>query len=147
MIQDFWDEILLFKGLYDRTLDPVAQRCGLTRMELDLLLFLHNNPGHATAAEAVRLRRWTKSHVSVAVHALEERGLLSAVHPPGNRKVLSLTPLPAAENVIREGTAAQDRFMETLNRGVSPEELVLAAQIIQKIARNIRDLEKSEVIP
>ena len=55
MIQDFWDDVLLFKGLYDRTLDPVAQRCGLTRMELDLLLFLHNNPDHATAAEAVSI--------------------------------------------------------------------------------------------
>ena len=147
MTEGFWDNVLLLKGLYDQALDPVAQRWKLTRMELDLLLFLHNNPNRATAAEAVRLRRWTKSHVSAAVHALEGRGLLSAVHPPGNRKVLSLTLLPAAENAIRQGTAAQNRFVETLNRGVSPEELPLAAQIVQKIARNIRDLEKSEVIP
>ncbi len=142
MAREFLDNILLFKGLYDRTLDPVAQRCGLTRMELDLLLFLHNNPDHATAAEAVRLRRWTKSHVSAAVHALEGRGFLSAIHPPGNRKVLSLTLLPAAENAIRQGTDAQNWFVETLNRGVTPKELALVEQIIQKIARNIRDAMK-----
>ena len=88
MTEEFWDSVLLFKGLYDRTLDPVAQRWALTRMELDLLLFLHNNPGSATAAEAVRLRQWTKSHVSAAVHSLKARGLLSAQHPQGNRKTL-----------------------------------------------------------
>ena len=77
MTEGFWDKVLLLKGLYDQTLDPVAQRWKLTRMELDLLLFLHNNPDHATAAEAVRLRRWTKSHVSAAAHSLEEKGLLS----------------------------------------------------------------------
>lgn len=76
MTEGFWDKVLLLKGLYDQTLDPVAQRWKLTRMELDLLLFLHNNPDHATAAEAVRLRRWTKSHVSAAAHSLEEKGLL-----------------------------------------------------------------------
>ena len=67
----FWDNVLLFKGLYDQTLDPVAQRWNLTRMELDLLLFLHNNPTRNTAAEAVRLRRWTKSHVSAAIRDLK----------------------------------------------------------------------------
>lgn len=94
MFELFWDNLLTFKKRYDQALDPVAQACGLTRMELDLLLFLHNNPTRNTAAEAVRLRRWSKSHVSAAVHALEEKGLLSAGHPPGNRKVLRLTPCP-----------------------------------------------------
>ena len=36
MTEGFWDKVLLLKGLYDQTLDPVAQRWKLTRMELDL---------------------------------------------------------------------------------------------------------------
>ena len=143
MTEGFWDNVLLLKGLYDQALDPVAQRWKLTRMELDLLLFLHNNPDRATAAEAVRLRRWTKSHVSAAVHALEEKGLLSAGHPPGNRKVLRLTPLPAAQDIIRQGARAQSDFTAALNRGVTQEELRLMAQIAKKIARNLRDDEET----
>lgn len=142
MFEEFWENMLLFKKLYDEALDPVAQRCGLTRMELDLLLFLHNNPTRNTAAEAVRLRRWTKSHVSAAVHALEDKGLLAANHPPGNRKTLQLTPLPAAEAITSQGVAAQNWFIETQNRGIAPEELALMEQVIQKITRNIRDIEK-----
>ena len=33
-------------------------------MEYDIIMFLHNNPHHNTAAEIVRIRKSTKSHVS-----------------------------------------------------------------------------------
>ena len=111
-------------------------------MELDLLLFLHNNPDRNTAAEAVRLRQWTKSHVSTAARALQDRGLLSAGHPPGNRKVIRLTPLPAAQEILRQGLEAQARFFAALNRGVTPEERQTMEQLLKKFARNLRDYEE-----
>lgn len=142
MTGEFWDNALLLKGLYDQALDPVAQRWGLTRMELDLLLFLHNNPSRATAAEAARLRQWTKSHVSAAVHGLKARGLLSAEHPDGNRKTLLLTPLPAAGEAVRQGAEAQRAFFLAMRRGLTPEEEQVLESAAEKIARNIRDAVK-----
>ena len=142
MTEAFWDNVLLFKGAYDQILDPVAQRLGLTRMELDLLLFLANNPAHNTAAEAVRLRQWTKSHVSAAAHSLRDKGLLSAGHPEGNRKTLLLTPLPAAGPIVQEGQAAQRAFFQAMRRGFTPEEERVWEAISEKIARNIRDAVK-----
>ena len=142
MFEEFWDNVLSFKKRYDQALDPVAQRCGLTRMELDLLMFLHNNPERATAAEAVRLRRWTKSHVSAAVHSLEEKGLLAVSHPPDNRKTRRLAPLPAAGDIIRQGAAAQKRFTEMLSRGITPEERDVMDRVAGKIARNIQENEQ-----
>ena len=139
MTEPFLEHVLLLKEAYDRTLDPVAQRWRLTRMELDLLLFLANNPAHNTAAEAVRLRQWTKSHVSAAVHALQDKGLLSAVHPEGNRKTLLLTPLPAAGEPIRDGQEAQRAFFQAMRRGFTPEEERALEAISEKITRNIRD--------
>lgn len=138
MTDIFWDNALLFKGLYDQALDPAAQRWGLTRMELDLLLFLHNNPARSTAAEAVRLRRWTKSHVSAAVHSLEDKGLLAVGHPPDNRKILRLTPLPAATPILEQGRAAQQSFYEDVLRDFSLEERQALERLFEKIARNVR---------
>lgn len=143
MLNLFLENLSAFKKRYDQALDPVAQACGLTRMELDLLLFLHNNPSRNTAAEAVRLRRWTKSHVSAAARALQNRGLLSAGHPPGNRKVIRLTPLPAAGEILRQGLEAQTRFFAILSRGVTPEERRSMEQLLEKIARNLRDYEET----
>lgn len=140
MTEPFLEHVLLLKEAYDRTLDPVAQRWRLTRMELDLLLFLANNPAHNTAAEAVRLRQWTKSHVSAAVHALQDKGLLSAVHPEGNRKTLLLTPLPAAGEPIRDGQEAQRAFFQAMRRGFTPEEAQAMDTISEKVSRNLRDI-------
>ena len=142
MLDEFWDNVLSFKKRYDQALDPVAQACGLTRMELDLLLFLHNNPERATAAEAVRLRRWTKSHVSAAVHGLEGKGLLAVSHPPGNRKTLRLVPLPAAEGAIRQGAAAQARFTALLGRDITAEERAVMERVARKIARSLQETER-----
>lgn len=143
MLNLFLENLSAFKKRYDQALDPVAQACGLTRMELDLLLFLHNNPSRNTAAEAVRLRRWTKSHVSAAARALQDRGLLAAGHPPGNRKVIRLTPLPAADGILRQGLEAQARFFAVLSRGVTPEERHTMEQLLKKFARNLRDYEET----
>lgn len=143
MLNLFLENLSAFKKRYDQALDPVAQRCGLTRMELDLLLFLHNNPSRNTAAEAVRLRRWAKSHVSAAARALQDRGLLAAGHPPGNRKVIRLTPMPAADGILRQGLEAQGRFFAALSRGVTPEERRIMGQLLDKIARNLRDYEET----
>ena len=140
MTEPFLEHVLLLKEAYDRTLDPVAQRWRLTRMELDLLLFLANNPAHNTAAEAVRLRQWTKSHVSAAVHALQDKGLLSAVHPEGNRKTLLLTPLPATGKPIRDGQEAQRAFFQAMRRGFTPEEAQAMDAISEKVSRNLRDI-------
>lgn len=142
MTEAFLEHVLLLKEAYDRTLDPVAQRWDLTRMELDLLLFLYNNPDSATAAEAVRLRQWTKSHVSAAVHSLKARDLLSAAHPEGNRKTLRLTPLPDAGPILQEGREAQRAFFQAMRRDFTPEEEQALEMILKKIARNVRDAMK-----
>ena len=139
MTDAFWDNVLLVHRLYDQILDPVAQRWDLTRMELDLLLFLANNPAHNTAAEAVRLRQWTKSHVSAAVHSLQQKGLLSAAHPEANRKTLLLTPLPAAGEIVQDGQAAQQSFQQILLHGLTPEQGQAMEAVSVQIARNIRD--------
>ena len=87
-------------------------------------------------------KRQTKSHVSAAAHSLEEKGLLSLAHPPGNRKTLLLTPLPASGPVLQEGRQAQRSFFRSMCRDFTPEEERALDAIAEKIARNIRDAMK-----
>ncbi|MDE6280827.1 MAG: hypothetical protein K2M15_03395, partial [Oscillospiraceae bacterium] len=73
---------------------------------------------------------------------LQDKNLLSAEHPKGNRKTRLLFPLPAAEEIIRDGQAAQRSFYQTMLRGFTQEEEQLIEAIAKKIARNIRDAVK-----
>ena len=106
---------------YDHMIMPICARHNITRMELDVLLFLANNPGHDTAAELVSLR-----------------GLLARSHRDGNRKTVHLTPLPAASPIIADGQAAQQQLAQTLIAGFSSEELNRLNGAAERIIENMR---------
>ena len=44
MLAEYWESLPLFKRLYQEKLEPVCSEYSLTRMELNILLFLANNP-------------------------------------------------------------------------------------------------------
>ena len=67
------DTIQLAKKRYAQLLDPLCDTWDLNKTEVDILLFLANNPGLDRAADIVRIRQITKSHVSLSVSNLEQR--------------------------------------------------------------------------
>lgn len=42
-------------------------------LNYDILMFLRSNPEHNTAADIVKIRKSTKSHVSTSLKELEKR--------------------------------------------------------------------------
>ena len=69
----FWDKHKTVTSYYEVLSGEVCDRYGLTQMEYDILMFLHNNPQHNTAAEIVKIRKSTKSHVSTSLKKMEEK--------------------------------------------------------------------------
>lgn len=61
------------KTLYSEFVSPVCAKYGLTRIELDILLFLANNTHYDTATDIVEVRFLAKSQVSAAIKNLEAR--------------------------------------------------------------------------
>ena len=53
--------------LYESCLMEAQTQTGLSRGELDVLLFLANHPEYDTATDVVKIRRLSKSHVSATV--------------------------------------------------------------------------------
>lgn len=133
ILTKFRSNSALFKRIYDRTMEPVCDRHHITRMELDILLFLANNPGYDTARDIVEQKRFTKSHVSSALHLLEEKGFLTRALHPGNRKNVHLSLLPASEHIVRAGQAAQREVFQLAFGTLSPQEIQLLEEISDKI--------------
>ena len=134
----------IFEGqnLYERTVIPVCREYGLTYMEFTVLMFLHNNPQCDTAAQITKIRRLTKSHVSISLKGLQERGLVRGIYFPGNQKTLHLQLTDEAKPVVEAGLAAQKEFGDILVRGFSPEELVLLQKLINKLNENMKQEEQ-----
>lgn len=59
----------------------LAQKIGVDKKEtrIYILMFLHNNLQHNTAADIVKVRKSTKSHVSTSLKDLEGKGMVERI--------------------------------------------------------------------
>ena len=136
-----YEHIFAGQNLYERTVTPVCRKYGLTYMEFTVLMFLHNNPQFDTAAQIVKIRKLTKSHVSISIKGLQARGLVQGIYFPGNHKTLHLQLTEVAKPIVEAGLAAQREFGAMLVRGFTPEEVEQFRYFINKLHENIKQEE------
>ena len=125
---------------YGKTLEPLCQRRQLTRSELDVMLFLYNNPGFDRAADIVSHRGIAKSHVSLSVATLTARGLLEGQNGPEDRRTIHLKLTEEGRCIAREAWSLQEAFFFKLFAGITREELALWLQIIEKVQKNVENM-------
>ena len=120
----FWDQHKTITSCYEKVTGSVCEKYQLTHMEYDILMFLHNNPQHNTAAEIVKVRKSTKSHVSSSLKNLESRGLIEIVL------------LNKADRIIEDGIKAQKEFAKIALDGLTVEEKRICKEVFHKICEN-----------
>lgn len=132
----FWDQHKTITSCYEMLTKSVCDGYQLTQMEYDILMFLHNNPQHNTAADIVRIRKSTKSHVSTSLKSLESRGLIERLQSADNKKHIEIRLLSAAEPIIEAGIKTQKEFAKHILAGLSDEEKRICKDVFTKICIN-----------
>ena len=132
-----WEHQNAIKTLYARCVEEVCIRRRITRMELDILLFLANNPIYDTATDIAELRFLSKSQVSASINLLEKQGYLRKEYTKGNRKTAHLKICEAAAPIISDGRRAQEEFVGILFRNLTPEETSCLKKCFDQIWENI----------
>ena len=127
-------------GCIRKKLEPVCSEYSLTRMEMNILLFLANNPAYDTATDIVEVRHLTKSHVSASVKTLQARGYLQRVYLSGNkRKTAHLRLVPAAEPVVEKRAPCTAGFFYCAAKGLAPAERAALKSAFGKLLKNARE--------
>ena len=142
-IGEYFDILNQSQKAYSRQLEPVCKKWDLTRSEVDVLLFLYNNPRHDRATDIVTRRGMTKSHVSMSVATLADRGLLERQDSPVDRRATHLRLLEDGKKIAAEAREAQLQFFAYLYEGVSAEELETWNTITNRVFENIEKLSKT----
>ena len=132
----FWDQHKTITSCYELFTRKVCDRYQLTQMEYDILMFLHNNPKHNTAADIVKIRKSTKSHVSTSLKALENKGLIERIQSARNKKHIEIVILNKAESIIEDGMKAQKEFAKNVLDGLTEEEKYMCMAVFNKICAN-----------
>lgn len=138
---DYFDVIRRSKKKYALAMEPVCRQWDLTKNELDVLLFLHNNPEYGRAADIVTHRGMTKSHVSLSVSNLEDRGLLTGREDPEDRRAVRLVLSEEARAIAEAGREYQIRFFTAMFDGLSREEVEQLRSLMERICDNIDRME------
>ncbi len=136
---NYFDVMGMAKKGYDKLLEPVGRKWELTRNELDVLLFLYNNPEFNRAADIVARRGMAKSHVSLSVTRLESCGLLERHFDEKDRRTAHLVLMPQGKEIAAEAKAQQEVFFSALYRNITPEEFRMWGNITRKVCENIEN--------
>ena len=122
-----------FRRYYDRQFTDLLARSGLTMREMDVILFLTNNPGHDTARDVTELRGLSKSQVSAAVDLLAERGLLDRLPDRADRRVVHLALTEVGAALAREGQKLQSTCLDALFAGLTQSEAERFQELLEKV--------------
>lgn len=125
------------KALYSKCVGQICQKRQITRLELDILLFLANNPCFDTASDIVEVRYLSKSQVSASVKLLENRGYIRKEYTKENRKTAHLVICDAAAEIVKDGKDAQEKFLSVMTEGIPREKLDCMKQCMEHILSNI----------
>ena len=123
--------------LYTQSFTQAGQRHNLSQPEIDVLLFVANQPQYNTARDIASRRGLAKSNISKAVEMLRQKELLEVCEDEKNRRVRRLFPTAKAEPVIEELRACQAAFFGKLFDGFTPEELAQLERLMQHAAENL----------
>lgn len=121
---------------YEALTKSVCDKYNLTQMEYDILMFLNSNPQHNTAADIVKIRKSTKSHVSTSLKELEDKGLIEKQQSDSNKKHIEIFLSDKANDVINDGIEVQKNFAKTTLDGVSNDEIAIFKAVFDKICNN-----------
>lgn len=141
---NLWEHQNAIKTLYAKCVGAVCEKYQISRMELDILLFLANNPRYDTATDIVEIRYLSKSQVSGAIKLLEEREWIDKVYASDNRKTAHLRICAGAAAVIADGKEAQKKFFDVMMRGFTQEEIGRMRGYTGRIWENIDSYLKSD---
>ena len=126
-----------YKKYHAARFEAASVQYGLNQLEIDILLFLHNNPDCRTASDICRYRGLAKSNVSAAVERLRARGVLTVSPAPDNRRQRLLGFTDEGCTMAAALAQIQRRSIEPLFAGFTLEEQQALQDYLRRMDANI----------
>ena len=131
-----------FRRYYDRQFEALLASAGLSMREMDVVLFLANNPDCTTARDIVEIRKIKANLVSVNVDRLVQEGYLERRAVAGDRRKTQLLCTEKAQPVIARGREVQERFFARLLHNTDAATREAFFRTMEVIGKNLDEILK-----
>lgn len=125
-----------FKKFYAHQFLSVLERTGLSMREVDVMLFLANNPDYDTARDITEFRGLSKSQVSQAVDLLAAEGLLLRTPDLADRRVIHLSITEDGAPLAGEMLAVQAQCVQKLLSGLTEAQVAQLSATLETVLDN-----------
>ena len=123
--------------LYDRHMDDIRKSFSLSRIEITIISFLHNNPGLDTAGDIAEYRMLSKGNVSQSVEALIQKGYLERFPDSEDRRRIHLSLTAHASEIVRQIDEIKRDLYQARAEGLTESEIMQYQAITDKITENV----------
>lgn len=128
--------------VFQKRLDPLAKKIGLTAQEGQILLFLVNNPNFNHACDAVMYRGMSKSFVSKALASLSKKGYIVFQEDGTDHRYQKIVVTDFAKEKVKVLQDGQKALFKELMQEISKEELDTCKKVLHQIFQNFTKVEE-----
>ena len=126
-----------FKTYYGMMFRESGKKFHLSQLEMDIMLFLKNNPRFNTARDLCAKRGIAKSNASTGIRSLEEKKILKITVDEESRKVHRLMLTDSGEEIVSKLQDIQKQCFETMLKGFSKTEIDQMKSFLDRFDNNI----------
>lgn len=128
----------LTKKLFDKKFEVVKEELVLSMGEINVLLWISNNPEYNMARDIVKYNNISKAYVSKAVTSLEKRNLIRMEPDEEDRRMQRLFLEESAEEKVEQLNQVLEEFYLDMKKNITNEELGQFMEIAKRMGENVR---------
>lgn len=123
--------------LQEKYLESVRDEFNLSRIEIIILTFLHNNPSYDSARDIVEFRMLQRGNVSAAVDTLEKKGYLTRYIDSDDKRIVHLKLTEQTDDIVRAIEEKQEALVSCIFAGFSEDEKKNFAAYNARLYQNV----------
>ena len=125
-------------------MEEATEKLSITHTEIEIIMFLFNNPDYDTAKDISELRKFPKSCVSKAVDDLIKKDYLERFIDISDRRILHLKLKEPSKPVIKLSQKIRTHFLEIICQGIDDREKEELLKILNTISINVKEALKEK---
>ncbi len=128
--------ISTIRAYFDETIKQIANNYSLKEMEYHVLAYLGQNSDKNTASEIVKSLKASKSHISITVQALTEKGFIEQYQKADNNKTIHLQLTEKGKQIFQESLSGFEDYLKQSSKGFDKEEIELFRSLVNRLYVN-----------
>ena len=145
-VEDMLKEFSVIRKVYAKIFTQLFDNKELSPNEIDILLFLSNNPSIDTSKQLVYFLDVSKGLICRSIDSLVKKGFVTSSPDEKDRRIQRLKLTKNADTVIRQLSHVNDYIDSVILDGISREEIEQTKNTLDKIIDRFNLILEGDVV-